>query len=348
MNRIRSIKPEIRRNRKIADCGVLATLLSRDLITYADDQGRFHASAREIKAECLPYFDTLKPADVEKAIQALAAPAVGFVELYEVGGERYGWMPGWFKHQQVKADRVTWSDLPPPPGFRPEMMKGALYARWLQDASKGDLPPRGDGSIVETARSQDGSKPEPVVSGLEPDRRQTGDSSGRLGDILEPRARGRTGADRTGPDQDPEGTGPEQRGRNHPPPPTVTLLPLSAEVRGRVEVLEEGCLEVLAARPLKPFERDLVLGWASTLRRGGELVPVDEVLAVVRRKMAGRTPDGSMPVNLRWCADDVATLARQRAPDAVGAAGEQLTANSRLARQIEASLLQRRQGGAAT
>lgn len=93
----------------------------------------------------------------------------------------------------------------------------------------------------------------------------------------------------------------------------VTPMPLSPEVVGRVEEIREGCLEVLAARPLKRFERDFVQGWASTLRRDGELVPVDEILGAVRRKMAQPTQDGSPAANLGWCADDVAALARKRA-----------------------------------
>lgn len=90
-------------------------------------------------------------------------------------------------------------------------------------------------------------------------------------------------------------------------------LPLSPEVVRRTEELEAGCLEILAGRPLKPPERDLIRSWASTLRRGGELVPVPEILDVVRREMTRPTPEGGLPANLAWCADAVAALARERA-----------------------------------
>jgi hypothetical protein len=122
-------------------------------------------------------------------------------------------------------------------------------------------------------------------------------------------------------------------------------MPVSAEVADRVEELEAGCSEILV-RPLRHSERDLVLAWASKLRRAGELVPVVEILAVVQRKMLQPTQDGSLPANLAWCADDVATLARMPAGDTLGAAGERLTPNSRLAREIQESL-RRRQGGQA-
>lgn len=90
-------------------------------------------------------------------------------------------------------------------------------------------------------------------------------------------------------------------------------LPLPPEVIRRVEELDDGCLEILAGRLLKPPERDLIRGWASTLRRRGELVPVPEILDTVRREMTRPTPEGGLPVNLAWCADAVAALARERA-----------------------------------
>lgn len=338
MNRIRSIKPEIRRSRKIADCGLLATLLSRDLITYADDQGRFRADVREVKAECLPYFDSLKLPDVEKALQALASRAVGYIELYEVDGERYGWMPGWFRHQRLQTDRFTWSEHPPPPSYEPRQMSKVLQALWDKAAAAGELPARGDGTLV----GHIGSASEPLVSNSIPNGFQDGTGPApHVSSSIPSRARAdRRGEEGTGPDR----TGPENASGNGAEPASVTPMPLSPEVRGRVEALEEGCLEILAGRRLKAFERDLVLGWASTLRRSGELVPVDEILAVVRRKMAQLTPEGTLPANLKWCADDVQALAR--APNgAVGAAGERLTHNSQLARQIEARLRER-QGGA--
>jgi hypothetical protein len=90
-------------------------------------------------------------------------------------------------------------------------------------------------------------------------------------------------------------------------------LPLTPEVERRAAEITEGCLEILAGRPLRRPERDLIQAWASTLRRGGELVPVPEILGVVRRQMTEPTPTGSLPAKLGWCADDVAALARERA-----------------------------------
>ena len=105
-----------------------------------------------------------------------------------------------------------------------------------------------------------------------------------------------------------------------PTPGAVAPLPLPPEVQKRVEELQDGCCEILARGQLKPRERDLVLAWASTLRRSGELVPVVEILAVVRHEMLRPTPDGNLPATLSWCADAVATLAR--APAASSFAGD--------------------------
>jgi hypothetical protein len=86
-------------------------------------------------------------------------------------------------------------------------------------------------------------------------------------------------------------------------------LPLAPEVQQRVRDLDEGCAGILV-RPLKAIERELVLSWASKLRRHGELVPVAEVLATVEREMARPTQDGTPAVNLGWVDGAVAALAR--------------------------------------
>lgn len=129
-----------------------------------------------------------------------------------------------------------------------------------------------------------------------------------------PRAQPRAGYPDPVPEPDvPNGTPVPVPVPDTPHPPVLggpLPLPLPPGLMGRVEALRDGCLEVLAARPLRTFERDLVQGWGTTLRRDGELVPVDEVLTVVRRKMAEPTREGGLAANLGWCADDVAALAR--------------------------------------
>ncbi len=295
MNRIRSIKPELRRHRRIADCGLLASLLSRDLITYADDQGRFRATGREVKAECLPYFDTIKPAEVEKALQALEG--VGFIELYEVDGEQYGWMPKWFKHQRLQADRMTWSDLPPPPSFKPEGMPSAILKLWLKADSDDSLPVPGDGTLRNHSVSNlvpNGLQGGP---GADTPRNQSGASAESIRAQMEPRARASAGS----------GAGGERSTATDPPTPRSV-----EEVSGRAQGLKDGCEEILA-RPLTSEERDIVLGWASR-KRGGELPALEVILDEVRAEMARPTPDGRPAYGLKWAANGVSTVFRANAP----------------------------------
>ena len=94
--------------------------------------------------------------------------------------------------------------------------------------------------------------------------------------------------------------------------PAPLPLPLPPEVVQRATELTEGCEDILA-RGLEALERDLVLDWAR-LRRRGDLVPIEEILAVVRREMSRETPEGGLPVSLKWCRGAVATLARSPAP----------------------------------
>jgi hypothetical protein len=92
----------------------------------------------------------------------------------------------------------------------------------------------------------------------------------------------------------------------------VPLVVAEPEVRDlivdRVEELCRGC-EVLLQRSLRGDERPVVLGWAQ-LERGGEPVPVGEILSLARHLLARPTPDGTLPSTLRWCESTVQTLSR--------------------------------------
>lgn len=304
MNRIRSIKPELRRDRKIADCGILASLLSRDLITYADDQGRFRADPREVKAECFPYHDTLKAQSVEDALQALAG--IGLIELYEVGGDRFGWMPRWFRDQRLQGDRMTWSELPPPPSFRPDSMPPAILRAWLKAAEDGLLPETGDARLAGDSDSN-----------LVPNRVQGGSGTDTAGN--QPGSTPEPARVHSGPRARASSSGEERRGvtEEEPPypprpvensPPASSGPDLAPGVRARSMLLLEGCSEILA-RPLTVEERDLVQGWA-TKKRGGEYPPVEEILDRARAEMARGDGDGNPAYSLKWASNGVSTVFR--------------------------------------
>jgi hypothetical protein len=302
VNRIRSVKPEIRRNRKLSDCGLVAHFLAHELITLGDDQGRFRATARDIKGEVFAYYDDIKLPTIEKAI--LALDDVGFIELYESDGDRFGWMPKWFKHQRLQTDRYTWSELPPPPSFEPEIMSPAILNLWQKAAERGELPAGGDGLLLGRNgtrlvpnRVQGGSTPDTTrlqsVSNLEPDRAG-----------LEPRARTLSGTEGRGVQEKP------------PYPPTVATEPESvlapaveeraARLRAAVEAADGG----IWGQPLTAIERPVVVRWAG-LQRDGDYVPVEEIVECARRRMQGGTPDGTPPGSLNWADRPVMGLARR-------------------------------------
>lgn len=121
MARIRSSKPEWWRKAKWAS-------LPRDVrATYkgiwevmADDEGRFHADVRLIKGDVWPFDDDITMKKIDNWLQLIAAVTVTVgrkrlpaIVLYVTDGVRYGYLPGFVKHQKIS--HATPSKLPAPP-----------------------------------------------------------------------------------------------------------------------------------------------------------------------------------------------------------------------------------------
>jgi hypothetical protein len=141
--RIRSSKPEWWRKAKWC-------ALPRDVrSTYkgiwevmADDEGRFQADVRLIKGDVWPFDNDITMKKIEKWLGQLAGVIVTVgrkrlpaIVLYEVDGARYGFMPGFVKHQKIS--HPTPSRLPAPP------------ESLLKDSGKAPEPlrPDGDGDV---------------------------------------------------------------------------------------------------------------------------------------------------------------------------------------------------------
>lgn len=73
------------------------------LIVNCDDFGRMDARPAILKARLYPLRERLALKDIEGALQALAA--VGCVEIYEVDGKPFLWLPTWKVHQTVRATK---------------------------------------------------------------------------------------------------------------------------------------------------------------------------------------------------------------------------------------------------
>jgi hypothetical protein len=128
----------------------------------ADDEGRFQADARLIKGDVWPLDDDISMKKIEKWLQLLTGVTVTVgrkrlpaIILYVVDGVRYGFMPGFVKHQKIS--HPTPSKLPAPPDSL------------LKDSGKAPEPLRPDVDVdveldrdVERIRNTSTAAPAPV------------------------------------------------------------------------------------------------------------------------------------------------------------------------------------------
>lgn len=88
-----------------------------------DDEGRFLADPRQVKADVWPLDDDITPKKLAAWLPKLAEVTVTSEEgvkvpavvLYEVDGVKYGFLPGFVKHQKIS--HPTPSTLPKPPSI---------------------------------------------------------------------------------------------------------------------------------------------------------------------------------------------------------------------------------------
>lgn len=111
--RIRTIKPEALSHEELWDLEVESGHpIFRawvGLICHADREGRFKWRPRTLKSGILPHWE----GDFAQVLDALEKG--GFIQSYEVDGEKLGCIPTFSEHQRVNA-REAQSDLPAPPG----------------------------------------------------------------------------------------------------------------------------------------------------------------------------------------------------------------------------------------
>lgn len=98
MARIRTIKPSFWTDPTVASLRRDARLMLVALISSADDQGRFLASASAISGYAFPH-DDLPAKTIRQWRDEIAK--TGVIRLYSVDGCEYGDFPNWTKHQKV-------------------------------------------------------------------------------------------------------------------------------------------------------------------------------------------------------------------------------------------------------
>lgn len=109
MPRIRTVKPSFWGSSDTAKLSRDARLLALGLVSMADDDGRFLASATAINGYVFPN-DDVPNARINRWLGELTES--GFIHLYTVDGVRFGVMPTWHSHQKI--NRYTPSILPAP------------------------------------------------------------------------------------------------------------------------------------------------------------------------------------------------------------------------------------------
>lgn len=112
MARIRTIKPELFSSGSMAKVSIEARYVLVGLLTEADDDGRFLASAKRLAGVLFPNDDHVDAGRVDGWLTELEV--VGSIVLYEVNGVRYGSLPGFSDHQRIAPTKYRPSTLPEP------------------------------------------------------------------------------------------------------------------------------------------------------------------------------------------------------------------------------------------
>ena len=123
--RIRSLKPEWLEDERLAAATDAARLLSVVLILLADDYGNARAHTMFLASRAWPYDES--PETLARVSGALSElERIGFVVVYEVGGQRYYHIRNWTKHQKISHPGKP--IVPGPPEALPKPSRGAPEA----------------------------------------------------------------------------------------------------------------------------------------------------------------------------------------------------------------------------
>lgn len=171
MSRIRTVKPELFRHEDLFDAelesGLPLRLAFIGLFTVADCEGRFRWKPRTLKLDVLPH-DTV---DFSHVLNALVK--YGFIVRYEVGGETFGWIPSFRKHQRLQTKEIE---------------AGSTIPAYQENQEKTEYAP---GTIPENSQSRTGTLPDvqEVEVEVEEERKYTNHSLMSCGNNNSARAR---------------------------------------------------------------------------------------------------------------------------------------------------------------
>lgn len=104
----RILKESICVSESINSLGWFEEVLFYRLIVNCDDYGRYDGRPLIIKNKLFPLKDNLTAKNVTEAINKLAR--LGLVNLYEVDGKPFLYLPTWNHHQSIRAKRSKFPD----------------------------------------------------------------------------------------------------------------------------------------------------------------------------------------------------------------------------------------------
>ena len=122
MARIRTIKPDFFRHEGLQDLaaqhGAHVMLVFAGLWGHCDRFGRFECKPRHLKLDILPFLEF----DMADTIRILEA--AGFVQTYEVGSKRYGFIFSFAEHQRFGGKEASEPARYPEPPVKTEGSNG--------------------------------------------------------------------------------------------------------------------------------------------------------------------------------------------------------------------------------
>lgn len=109
--RIRTLKPDMQKDRALAGVSRDARHLFTGLVTQSDDEGRQDVDPRLIHAAWYPFDDDVTNSMIVEWRDELSS--AGLLTVYEIDGVIYGELPGFTDNQVIR--KPTPSKIPPPP-----------------------------------------------------------------------------------------------------------------------------------------------------------------------------------------------------------------------------------------
>lgn len=110
----RLIYSKIFKSKQVCSLKPNERLLYIGMILFSDDNGRFVADDRILKADIFA-LDKISVKNVRKMKENIKK--VDLIKIYESNNEEFGYHPNWYDYQNIRKDRQKVSKIPPPPGF---------------------------------------------------------------------------------------------------------------------------------------------------------------------------------------------------------------------------------------